>query len=178
MDPYLGEIRIFAGTYAPQGWALCQGQLLAIRQYTALFALLGVNYGGNGTTTFGLPDLRGRLPVGTGQSPGNSNYAQGVTTGAETVALTLQNIGAHTHLLQAGTSSDSSSPAGNVLAAFPGGRGGGTTSYAPASAATPGAMSSQALSGSGGSSQPHDNMQPYLTLNFIIALQGIFPPRP
>ena len=166
-EPFIGEIRIFGFNFAPRGWALCNGQLLSIAQNTALFSLLGTMYGGNGQTTFGLPDLRGRVPVHFGQGPGLSNYSQGEVAGSETVTLTQNQAPAHSHLVAASNgAADSTRPAGKVPAT-----GGG---YA---AAGDGSTMNPAMVNSSGGSQPHENIQPYLVLNFCIAVAGIFPSR-
>ena len=171
-DPFVAEIRIFPFTFAPRGWALCNGQLLPISQNTALFSLLGTTYGGNGQSTFALPDLQGAVPLHPGQGPGLSLYDLGQTGGSEFVALQPSEMPAHTHTVSASTSpANRTAPAGNSVARASGATpyippGGGTTSLAP-----------EAMSVAGGG-LPHNNMQPYLTLNFCIALQGIFPPRP
>jgi microcystin-dependent protein len=173
-EPYLGEIRLFAGNFAPKYNAQCNGQIMSIAQNTALFSLLGTYYGGNGTTTFGLPDFRGRLPVGMGQGPGLSNYTIGEQTGTETVNLTLQQIPLHTHYALAGTTSaNNASPTGLVPAVSP------ITGYYVADAnrtGNPIAFASNAVQMAGGS-QPHTNLMPSLALTFIIALQGVFPSR-
>ncbi len=168
MDPYLGEIRIFAGNFAPDGWAFCNGQLLAISQHTALFSLLGVTYGGNGISTFALPDLRGRFPMHAGQGNGLSQRPQGLPVGSETVTLIESQLPGHVH--GAYPTSDSpavdSQPAGHVFAA------GDTEQYGDNGAIVP----LEAM-GPAGQGQPHNNLSPYLCLNFIIALQGDYPPR-
>ena len=134
MDPFLGEIRLFAGNYAPKDWALCDGALLAIQQSVALFNLLGTNYGGDGKTTFGLPDLRGRLAVGMGWGPGLSDYTQGNMAGQETVPLTMATIGAHSHAVNVVASNgDQTTPVGFLPSQFPGLHGKGTNAYAPSS---------------------------------------------
>jgi microcystin-dependent protein len=165
---FIGEIRMFGGNFAPAGWAFCQGQLLAIQQYSALFALLGTTYGGNGTTTFALPNLQGRVPIHQGQGPGLSNYVIGQMSGTESVALLTTQLPQHSHLAAGnsnpGTSAD---PTNNYWAA--------SADLRPFSDQTPnGTMQN---SGSAGSSQPHENMPPFLAVNFIIALLGIFPSR-
>ena len=166
-DPYIGEIRMTGFNFAPTGWATCDGQLLPISQYTALFSLLGTQFGGNGTTNFALPDLRGRVPVHQGQGPGLSPYVMGEVLGVESLTLTTGQMPAHTHAIGAhSTGGDSSSPTGHVLAA--------STSrdnvYSDAAADT--ALAPPAVAGG---NQPHENRQPLLCVNFIIALQGIFP---
>lgn len=157
--------------FAPRGWALCNGQLLSIAQNTALFALLGVTYGGNGQTTFGLPDLRGRVPIHAGQGPGLSPYAQGQSTGSETVTLLANQIPSHNHGVNCSTDGgNQASPAGG----FPAVESTGTSmNYATSSN---GAMN-PAVTGNTGGNQPHSNIQPSLCVNFVIALQGIFPSR-
>lgn len=167
-DPYVGEIRIFAGNYAPNGWLFCQGQLLSIAVNTTLFQLIGTTYGGDGQSTFALPDLRGRLPIHQGQGPGLQTYILGQTGGAEQVTLTTQQIPTHTHPLVATNAVGSAaSPQGGVLAAS-----GSSNVYRPAPSAV--ALSSQTVAPTGGS-QPHTNFQPYLCVNFIISLFGLFP---
>jgi microcystin-dependent protein len=167
-DAFVAEIRILACNFAPKGWALCHGQLLPISQNTALFSLLGTTYGGDGKSTFALPDLQGRAPMHSGQ--GGPHYL-GEEGGTESVTLLQSEMPAHSHTLMASASAGNrTAPLGNALA-----RVSGATPYAPAGAATA-ALVDQAFAPTGGS-QPHNNMQPYLTLNFCIALQGIFPPR-
>lgn len=165
-NPFIGEIRMFGFNFAPVGWAFCQGQLLAINQNTALFALLGTTYGGNGSTTFGLPDLRGRTPLHPGTG-GGGTYVLGQTGGTENHTLSAAELGSHTHTPSGSSATpDAASPAGNYWAA------GGVY----ATTATPGAtMQAGALANSAGGGQSHGNMQPYLVLNFSIALAGIFP---
>ena len=175
-EPYMGEIRLFAGNFAPRQNAQCNGQIMSIAQNTALFSLLGTYYGGNGTTTFGLPDFRGRLPVGMGQGPGLSSYTIGEQTGTETVTLISQQIPMHTHYAVAGTTA-ANNPAPTGLA--PAGMVTPITGYYVADAnktGNPIAFSQNALQLTGGS-QPHTNLMPSLALTFIIALQGIFPSR-
>jgi microcystin-dependent protein len=170
-DPFVAEIRIFGFTFAPKGWAFCDGQLLPISQNTALFSLLGTTYGGDGKSTFALPDMQGNAPMHPGQGPGLSLHDLGETGGSDIVTLLESEIPSHSHgLLAANFNASDNLPTGNDLA-----RGaGGLNAYAP-----PGAqvlMAPQAIGPAGGS-QPHNNMMPYLTLNFCIALQGVFPPR-
>lgn len=177
-DPYVGEIRMVGFNFAPQGWALCSGQLLPIAQYTALFSLLGTYYGGNGVTTFALPDLRGRVPVNQGQGPGLSSYVIGQTGGVEGVTLMAPNMPAHNHSVninnQSATQTD---PTNGIISVVNDGGGREAKSYPAYTKNGPtGTMSSQAIGVAGGS-QPHENRQPFLTINFIIALNGIFPPR-
>ena len=166
-EPFLGQITLFAGTFAPRGWAFCAGQLLAIAQNTALFSILGVTYGGNGQTTFGLPDLRGRVPVGPGQGPGLSNIVPGQTGGSEMTHLTVDQLPPHFHLAGATQAAASSTrPAGAVPSA-----GGSYAATPDGSAMNPGFIAPT------GGGQPFDTRQPYLGVNFIIALEGIFPSR-
>ncbi|HEY7589551.1 MAG TPA: tail fiber protein [Candidatus Limnocylindrales bacterium] len=169
-DPFVAEIRIFPFNFAPTGWAQCNGQLLPISQNTALFSLLGTTYGGDGKSTFALPDLRGNGPMHPGQGPGLSLHDLGETGGSETVTLLTSEIPAHSHALVASQSDAIERiPAGQRLAT-----GIGVGMYgAPGS---PVSLGQAALAPTGGG-QPHNNMQPYLTLNFCIALQGVFPPR-
>lgn len=166
--PYIGEIRMFGGNFAPAGWAFCNGQLLAISENEALFTLIGTTYGGDGQSTFALPDLQGRIPIQQGTGPDGSSYVLGQRAGAETVTLTTQQIPGHTHaLLATDTAANEASPAGHVLA-----RSNTVDAYLPSDAAT--AMSAQAVAAAGGS-QPHGNLQPFLCVSFIISLFGIFP---
>ncbi len=173
-DQFVSEIRIFAGNFAPTGWALCAGQLMPISQNTALFSLLGTTYGGDGKSTFGLPNLQGAAPLGPGQGPGLSLRDLGEIGGEQTVTLLNSEIPAHSHTAQASTSGGTGSPAG---AAWGESKLGKTplATYA-ASGANNVLMSPQGLSPAGGN-LPHNNMPPYLCLTFIIALQGIFPAR-
>lgn len=162
-QPYVGEIRMFAGNFAPAGWMFCEGQLIPISENETLFQLIGTTYGGDGQSTFALPDLRGRVPVHQG-----NGFVLAETGGAEEVTLTTQQIPAHTHPLLASTSvGAAASPVGNVLAAS-----GSSNVYRPAPTAV--AMSAQSVGATGGS-QPHTNMQPYLCISHIISLFGIFP---
>ena len=174
MEPYLGAITIFAGNFAPLGWAFCDGSLLDISQNSALYALLGTIYGGDGINTFALPDLRGRFPVHQGQGPGLSNYVIGEQTGQSSVTLTQSQIPSHGHALYA-TSADATTnnPTGALLAkpVQPGSTA-AVSAFAAAGASVQ--MNGSAIAPAGGS-QPHDNMPPFLALNYIIALQGVFP---
>jgi microcystin-dependent protein len=166
MDPFLGEIRMFGGNFAPQGWATCDGQILPIAQNTALFSLLGTTYGGNGQSTFALPDLRGRLPVHIG-----GGLTIGQAGGSETVILTTTNLPAHTHVANAASAATTLSPAGQYWAADPG------ANVAPYAAAPDGRVMSGTAIGAQGGNQPHANLQPFLAVTFIIALEGIYPSR-
>lgn len=170
-EPFLGELRLMSFNYAPRGWAFCDGQLLAIAQNQALFALLGTTYGGNGQTTFALPDLRGRAPMHAGPSSAG-NVALGERGGAESVTLTAGQLPIHTHTLAASSDLANASVPGNALpAAKP--RGGMNRYAAPGSETL---MAPSSLAPAGGS-QPHPNMQPFTVLTWAIALQGIFPSR-
>jgi microcystin-dependent protein len=169
-DPFVGEIRLFGGNFAPQGWALCNGQLLAIAQNTALFSLLGTNYGGDGRTTFALPDLRGRAPIHMGQGSGLTPRSIGSVSGRETVALTTQECPVHSHSASGANGANQPSPVGNFWSTDPNGN---TAAYST----TANSVMSLAAIGAAGAGQPHDNMQPYLAVNYIIALAGVFPPR-
>lgn len=173
-DPFVAEIRIFGfTTFAPKGWAFCNGQILPISQNTALFSLLGTTYGGDGKSTFALPDLQGRAPMHPGQGPGLSLHDLGETGGSETVTLLESEIPAHSHALMClPAPADTNLPGGNSIARVI-----GTSPYLPPAGAPLVSMSPQALPPAGGD-QPHNNLMPYLTLNFCIALQGVFPPRP
>jgi microcystin-dependent protein len=174
-EPYLGEIRMFAGNFAPRGWALCQGQLLAIAQNTALFAILGTTYGGNGVNTFALPDLRGRIPLNWGQGPGLSSYVIGEMTGTENVTLLQTNMPAHNHLINASTNAaDQTSPAQAIPALASDSQQGAVLAYTKTAANT--TMAPNAVSVAG-SSIPVSIIQPILCVTFIIALEGIFPSR-
>jgi microcystin-dependent protein len=169
-DPFVGEIRMFGFGFAPQGWAACNGQLLPIDQNQALFSLLGTTYGGDGRTTFALPNMQSRVPVGQGQGPGLSPYAEGQAGGAETVTLAAAQIPGHTHPVKASSgAADSSQPGGRALA-----RSAGHIYTAKPDAST--VMNADMLGDAGGG-QPHENIQPYLAVNFCIALAGIFPAR-
>jgi microcystin-dependent protein len=175
-DPFLGEIRVFAGNFAPNGWALCQGQLLAIAQNTALFSILGTTYGGDGVRTFALPDLRGRVVMGLGQGPGLSNYVEGEVGGAESVTLTTQQMPAHSHTVNATEAQSTTDPKGAV----PANTQPPTPGPAPkAYGASPDGKTTMnsAMIGLTGGNQPVSVQQPYLVINYIIALLGIFPSR-
>lgn len=169
-DPFLGEIRLFGGNFAPQGWALCNGQLLPIAQNTALFSLLGTNYGGDGHVTFGLPDLRGRAPIHMGQGAGLTPRPIGSVSGRETVALIAHECPAHLHAASGANGANQASPVGNFWSTDPNGN---TAAYSTTanSVMAPGAI------GATGLGQPHENMQPYLAVNYIIALAGVYPSR-
>ena len=172
-DPFLAEIRIVGFNFAPRGWAFCNGQLLPISQNTALFSLLGTTYGGNGTSTFALPNLIDRAAMHSGQGPGLTNRVLGEPSGSATVTLTTAQIPAHSHPTGCATAAgNAGTPINNIWA-------GGTGRNPPPlyqNGAPNAAMSANAVANNGGS-QPHSNQQPFLGLNFIIAMEGIFPPR-
>ena len=172
-DPFVAEIRIFPFTFAPKGWAFCNGQLLPISQNTALFSLLGTTYGGDGKSTFGLPDLQGSAPMHPGQGSGLSLHDLGETGGSQTVTLLTTEMPAHNHSMNArptGVAPPVSSP-GTIAAARSNSR-----PYSPTDVQPNSQMNATATFPTGGS-LPHNNMMPSLTLNFCIALQGVFPPR-
>ncbi len=173
MDPFVAEIRIFGFNFAPKGWAFCNGQLLPISQNTALFSLLGTTYGGNGKSNFALPNLQGSAPMQQGQGPGLSLYDLGQQGGSQTVTLIAREVPAHTHQALANSGgAGQAGPGGNVWASLAG----RTPPPLYQSGAPNAAMSPLATSVVGGN--PHNNMQPYLALNFCIALQGVYPSRP
>ena len=172
-NPFLAEIRIFTGGFAPKGWALCDGQLLPISQNTALFSLLGTTYGGNGTSNFALPNLQGCAPMQAGQGPGLSLRDLGETGGEQTVTLLQTEMPAHSHTAQAAGPGDVPAPGGNLWASGLKGHG---TFFSPSANNSNVQMNPFALSIAGGN-LPHNNMMPFLGLTFIIALQGVFPAR-
>ena len=167
-QPYVGEIRMFGGNFAPAGWALCQGQIIAIAENETLFNLIGTTYGGDGQNTFALPDLRGRVPVHVG--PG---FVLGQLAGTETVTLTTQQIPAHNHTPLAAPGNQQQAPASNTVLATALSNQQGIMVYAPGASANT-TFNNQAIVNTGGS-QPHDNMLPFLAVNFIISLYGVFP---
>ena len=168
-EPFLGMIAIYPYNFAPRGWAFCQGQILPIAQNTALFSLLGTTFGGNGQTTFALPDLRGRVPNSSGQGPGLSSYDLGQVGGTENTTLTINNMPGHNHTVAAnGGDADSGKPSGRVLA---------NSSATNFASAPDGTLMNPAMINNTGGSQPFSILGPYLTLNFCIALEGIFPSR-
>ena len=171
-DPFVAEIRIFGFNFAPTGWALCDGQILPISQNTALFSLLGTTYGGDGKSNFALPDLQGRAPMHPGQGPGLSDHSLGESAGSDTVTLLATGMPAHSHALSASNQpGEDAAASGEAL-----GRSVGASLYQTNTAQNLVAMAPSALASAGGS-QPHNNLMPYLTLTFCIALQGVFPPR-
>jgi microcystin-dependent protein len=172
-NPFVAEVRIFTGNFAPKGWALCDGQLLPISQNTALFSLLGTTYGGDGKSNFALPNLQGCAPMQAGQGPGLSLRDLGEIGGEQTVTLLQTEMPAHSHTIQAAAGTGLNDPTGNVWAS--GAKGFGAI-YSPSVPASNVQMSPFATSVSGGN-LPHNNMMPFLGLTFIIALQGVFPAR-
>jgi microcystin-dependent protein len=174
-QPFVGQVVAVGFNFAPQGWLLCQGQLLPISQYDVLFALIGTTYGGNGTTNFALPDLRSRVPLSMGQGPGLANYVLGQSAGTENVTLNQTQIPPHTHNPIAATpGGTTATPANNtIFAALPAGRVYGNPVPAPPAIPTP--LAPSMIPNSGGSGSPHSNVQPLQTVNYIIAWAGIFP---
>lgn len=173
MDPFVAEIRIFPFNFAPKGWAFCDGQILPLSQNTALFSLLGTTYGGDGKSNFALPDLQGRAPMHPGQGPGLSLHDLGEQGGSDTVSLLESEIPSHAHTLRVATDPaelNAASPTRSLT------RSNGGSAYQSNTTQNLVSMSPNALAPAGGD-QPHNNMQPYLTLNFCIALQGVYPPR-
>jgi microcystin-dependent protein len=179
MDPFLGEIKLFAGNFAPRAWAYCDGQLLAISQYSALFSILGTTYGGDGRTTFALPDLRGRAAIHPGNGPGLSDYRLGQKGGREFITLTLANLPSHNHTatsttsVQVGDNNNEDEPEGNFL---------GTGQFYSSTAAAGAKLNDSAVTtattiGMNGGQQSYNNLQPFLCVHYIIALQGVFPSR-
>jgi microcystin-dependent protein len=172
VDPFVAEIRIFPFNFAPKGWAWCDGQIMPISQNTALFSLLGTTYGGDGKSNFALPDLQGRSPMAPGQGPGLSLHDLGETGGSETVTLLESEIPSHPHALNASRSDGvAGSPVGTLLA-----KGVGINMYHPPSGPPLTTLNDNTVTPAGGD-QPHNNLQPYLTFYFCIALQGVYPPR-
>ena len=169
-DPFVAEIRIFPFNFAPRGWAWCDGQLLPLSQNTALFSLLGTTYGGNGKSNFALPDLQGRAAMHPGQGPGLSLHDLGETGGSETVTLLESETPAHTHVLRASAQDGTTRMVSGQQPAT----GIGSSIYGPQPPSA--SLSGSAVTPAGGD-QPHNNLQPYLTFYFCIALQGVFPPR-
>ncbi len=172
-DQFVAEIRIVGFNFPPTGWAFCNGQILPLSQNTALFSLLGTTYGGNGQSTFALPDLQGRIPMHPGQGPGLSPRDLGESGGADTVTLLQSEIPAHSHAIASGSPANPavSNPADATL---------GSTPTRPYTSINPGSASTMATNSiaPAGGNLPHNNLPPYLVLNFIIALQGVYPPRP
>ncbi|MBO0930880.1 phage tail protein [Fibrella aquatilis] len=174
MDVFMGMIGLFGFSFPPKNWALCAGQIMPISQNTALFSLLGTTYGGDGVQTFALPDLRGRVPNGQGQGPGLSDYQMGQVAGTESVTLLQSQMPQHNHLLNvSGMGGTQNTPAGNVTAQVL------SSEEQPLNAfgATANATANPQAIGLSGNSLPHDNLSPYLTMNYSIALNGIYPSR-
>lgn len=179
MEGTMAEIRMFAGTFAPAGWAFCQGQLMSISQNSALFSLLGTTYGGDGQNTFALPDFRGRIPVGTGQGPGLSPYSLGQLSGIENITLLASNLPSHTHTLGgtvtlavAGEDANNVSPVGNYFAPN------GTNRFFPTSdGSSMHPLAGSLATSSAGGSAPVDNIAPSLVMNYVICTEGIYPSR-
>ncbi|MDB5707278.1 MAG: Tail Collar domain protein [Sphingomonas bacterium] len=180
-NPFIGEVRMFAGNFNPRGWAFCQGQLLPIAQNDTLYALIGTTFGGDGQVTFGLPDMQGRIPVGQGQGPSLSSYTLGQESGAETVTLTTATMPTHNHVMFASTTKgDQPAPVTTSIPAQPdaGNNVSTATFYVlpTPNPLTPSQMAATTIGAQGGN-QPHDNIMPSLVLNYIIALEGVFPSR-
>lgn len=173
MDPFVAEIRIFPFNFAPKGWAWCDGQLLPLSQNTALFSLLGTTYGGNGKSNFALPDLQGRAPMHPGQGPGLSLHDLGETGGSDTVSLLESEIPSHSHTFMGNGAITATSLSPSSTTAFARSTGGGMYASTNTVSVT---LADSTLAPAGGD-QPHNNMQPYLTFYFCIALQGVYPPR-
>jgi microcystin-dependent protein len=168
--PFVGEIRMFAGTFNPRGWLLCNGALVSISQLEVLFVLIGTTYGGDGVNTFGLPNLQGRRPVHQGQGPGLSTYVIGTLAGSESVTLTAALLPVHTHAVSAVSASaaTSTTPTGNLWATW-------SDDQYDTSGAPNATLASSAIGNSGGGNLPHSNISPFLAVNFIICTQGVFP---
>ncbi len=170
-EPYVGEIIIFGGTYAPRGWAFCDGRLLSISEYDVLFAIIGTTYGGDGQNTFALPDLRGRVPIGAGQGPGLSNQVIGERAGVESVALTTSQMPIHNHTLLATTVPATSESPNNAIFAQS-----SDVIYTTDQTIGP-SVANGSIGTSNGGNIPVDIMNPYLAVNYIISLYGVFPSR-
>lgn len=170
MEPFIGEIKLFGGNFAPRGWAFCEGQLLSIAQNSALFSILGTTYGGDGITTFALPDLRGRVAIHPGTGPGLTSHSLGQRGGAEEITLNTGNLPPHSHTLSPGASAGAAET-GDPANAFPAAS--SEDVYSSASDTTMGESTTSSV----GSGTPVSNVQPYLALNWIIALVGVFPSR-
>jgi len=177
-EPFLGQITIFPYTFAPYQWVDCVGQILPISQYAALFSLLGTNFGGNGTSNFALPDLQGRVGINQGTAPGGSSYVIGESDGTENVTLLSNQLGLHSHSLMANTAHGSSqTPGGNLLATGEAGSGRDASTASIYSATNPNVQLTASSIGPAGTVGPHNNVQPFLTLRYCIALAGVFPSR-
>lgn len=171
-QPFLGEIKMFAGNFAPLHWAFCSGQIMSIAQNSALFALLGTTYGGNGQSTFALPDLRGRVPIHMGTGPFGTQYVEGEVSGTESVTLTAADTPTHTHPAQVAAIGTTDTPVNGYPATDPA----GNVAQFKANTSANANMNPAAISTAGGS-QPHANIQPSLAVSYIIALAGVFPTR-
>ena len=167
-QPFVGQVVAVGFNFAPVGWALCNGQTLSISEYQVLFTLIGTTYGGNGTTTFNVPNLQGRGIVNTGQAPGLQNYTLGAPGGSESVTLTTAQIGTHTHTLNAAANATAAVPAANEVLGTP-----SKAIYATTGVTTP--LAGNAIGNGSGGSLPHENRQPFVTVNYIIALFGLYP---
>jgi microcystin-dependent protein len=168
-SPYIGEVRLVGFNFAPLDWSFCNGQLLSISENSTLFTLIGTTYGGDGQSTFGLPDLRGRVPVHQGSLPGGGTYVIGQVSGVENVTINFNSYPNHSHALSASSNpGTSSSPNGNVAGTL-------ANSYSAATPTASLAMNAQVLAAAAGSNQPHENLQPYVVLNWVIALYGVYP---
>jgi|SRR4051812_19889473 microcystin-dependent protein len=176
-EPILGQIMIFAGNFAPRGWATCDGQLMAIAQNTALFSILGTTYGGNGQTTFALPDLRGRAPIHPGQGPGLSSYVLGELSGVESVTLISTQMPAHNHVVTINAAEAPQTVTDNPKGAVMAGSASGPQVYGSAPDGATQMNGGMATAGIAGGSQPHENRSPFLCLTCCIATEGIFPSR-
>jgi len=176
-DYFLGEIRLFAGNFAPRNWALCQGQLLSISQYAALFSLMGTTYGGNGTSNFALPNLQGRIPIGQGQGPGLQNYVLGQQSGSENVTLLTNNLPNHSHSFNASKDPATAQTVGSTVMPAQPNTSGDQFFTIPAGGTPKTEHLSSGSCGLAGGSQPHSNLMPTLCITFIVALQGIYPSR-
>ena len=178
MDPFLAEIKLFGGNFAPRGWAYCDGQLLPISQYSALFSILGTTYGGDGRTTFALPDLRGRAAIHPGNGPGLSDYKLGEKGGRESITLNITNLPSHNHVatstttVHVGDTGGEDDPDGNFL-----GEGSAYTANAAGNKLNDAAVTTATTVGMQGGNQSFNNLQPFLGVHYIIALQGVFPSR-
>jgi microcystin-dependent protein len=166
-NPYIGELRLFAGNFAPRDWAFCDGRILSISQFDALFNLLGTTYGGNGTTTFQLPDLRGRIPIHAGTDPSGIQYVLGQSAGTESVTLLQSQLPQHSHIVMGASTGGSANPTGNTY-------GSGQLLF---SSSTPSVAMNPNMVLPVGGSQPHENRMPFQCINYIIALYGAFPSR-
>jgi microcystin-dependent protein len=177
-EPFLGQITIFPYSFAPYGWQDCAGQILPLSQYTALFSLLGTNYGGNGTSNFALPDLQGRVPVSQGSAPGLSNYSVGEEAGVENVTLIANQSAAHSHSLNAtNVRGTVQTPGGNLLATGEAGSGRDASTASIYNPGNPNTTLATPSIGQAGGTQAHNNVQPYLVLRYCIAMTGAFPAR-